>query len=148
MKLKTLTVLMVACVLWVSSLIIAPDAHALTKVKLSHLSYRECPPDVAEGVVTSGGYSTQANCFLVEGEAKNTSSKTVWDADVYGFIYDANNNNVFANRGRVGTIVEIPPGTSDFQIRITVPANQPTPLKLKNFKASGFAAKVRPYYYR
>ena len=52
-----------------------------------------------------------------------------------------------ANRGRVGTILEVPPGVSDFEIRISVPANQPTPLTMKKFKASGFAQKVRPFYY-
>jgi hypothetical protein len=52
------------------------------------------------------------------------------------------------NRTRVGTIAEVPPGVSDFEFRISVPSNQPTPLKLKQFKASGFAGKVRPYYYQ
>jgi hypothetical protein len=37
----------------------------------------------------------------------------------------------------------VPPGVSDFELRITVPANQPTPLQLKQFKASGFTGKVR-----
>jgi hypothetical protein len=30
-------------------------------------------------------------------------------------------------------------------VRISVPANQPTPLKLEKFKASGFTGKVRKY---
>ena len=78
---------------------------------------------------------------------KTSSGKTVVDADVFGRIYDAYGNSTFENRGRIGTIEEIPPGTSDFEIRVSVPANQPTPLKLKNFKASGFAGRVRPFYY-
>jgi len=34
------------------------------------------------------------------------------------------------NRTRLGSITEVPPGVSDFELRISVPANQPTPLKL------------------
>ncbi len=71
------------------------------------------------------------------------TSKTVYDADIFGRIYDANNNTVMQNRTRVGSISEVPPGESTFEMRITVPANQPTPLKLKQFKASGFTSKVR-----
>ena len=47
------------------------------------------------------------------------------------------------NRTRLGLIAEIPPGVSDFQMRISVPANQPLPLQLKQFKAAGFSAQVR-----
>ena len=66
-------------------------------------------------------------------------------ADVFGRIYDANGEPVLQNRTRVGSISEIPPGVSDFAIRISVAAEQPTPLKLEQFKASGFVGKVRPY---
>jgi len=47
------------------------------------------------------------------------------------------------NRTRLGSITEVPPGVSDFELRISVPANQPTPPKLKQFKAAGFSAQVR-----
>ena len=70
----------------------------------------------------------------------------VYDADVFGRILDANNEPTLQNRNRVGSIAEVPPGVSDFEVRITVPANQPTPLKLKNFKASGFTTKVTPIF--
>jgi hypothetical protein len=84
-----------------------------------------------------------ANCYIVYGKAENTSGKPVLNADVFGRIYDANNNPVMQNRTRVGSIDEVPPGVSDFEIRISVPANQPTPLKLEQFKASGFTGRVR-----
>jgi hypothetical protein len=118
-------------------------AIALTQVKLFDLSYQECPPELAEGVVTSGGASREATCYLIVGKAENTSGRPVLNADVFGRIYDANNNNVMENRTRVGSIDEIPPGVSDFSVRITVAANQPAPLKLKQFKASGFTGQVR-----
>jgi hypothetical protein len=63
--------------------------------------------------------------------------------DIFGRIFDANDNPVMQNRGRLGGIPEVLPGESDFEIRISVAANQPEPLKLKQFKASGFSAVVR-----
>lgn len=143
---RFLTALLISISLWLSSWIVTPPAAAMTSIKLTDLSYEPCAGDEADGSVTSGDIRP-VNCFTVKGKAKNPSGKTVVDADVFGRIYDANDNSTFENRGRIGTIEEVPPGTSDFAIRISVPANQPTPLKLKNFKASGFAGKVRPYYY-
>lgn len=132
--------------IWLSSSIVTPPAAAMTSIKLSNLSYEPCAGNEAAGSVTSGDLRP-VSCYTIKGKAKNISGKTVVDADVFGRIYDANDNSTFENRGRIGTIEEVPPGISDFAIRVSVPANQPTPLKLKNFKASGFAGKVRPYYY-
>ena len=130
--------LVLAWALWA----IAPSAVALTQIELSDLRYEACPPELAQGAVTSGGYSREANCFLVTGTARNDTGQPVYDADVYGRIYDANRNPVMPNRTRVGTIERIPPGTSEFSIRITVPAGQPTPLQLEQFEASGFSGSV------
>ena len=143
---RFLTILLFTCIFSISSWLIIPTASAMTSIKLTDLSYEPCAGDEAKGSVTSGDIRP-ANCYTIKGKAKNISGKTVVDADVFGRIYDANDNSTFENRGRIGTIEEVPPGTSDFEIRVSVPANQPTPLKLKNFKASGFAGKVRPYYY-
>lgn len=143
---RFLTILLFSCIFSITSWLVIPTASAMTSIKLSDLSYEPCAGDESDGSVTSGDIRP-ANCYTIKGKAKNISGKTVVDADVFGRIYDANDNSTFENRGRIGTIEEIPPGTSDFEIRVSVPANQPTPLKLKNFKASGFAGKVRPYYY-
>ncbi|MGD1911207.1 MAG: hypothetical protein ACFB2X_10220 [Rivularia sp. (in: cyanobacteria)] len=143
MLLRSLAIVFVSCAIGIFSWIYSPPALALTQIPLSNISYQECPPELAEGNVTSGGASRAAKCFIVTGKAKNMTSKTVYDADIFGRIYDANNNLVMQNRTRVGSIDEVPPGESDFEMRITVPANQPTPLKLKQFKASGFTSKVR-----
>ncbi|MEM9539407.1 MAG: hypothetical protein AAGA60_07835 [Cyanobacteria bacterium P01_E01_bin.42] len=146
MKFKTVAIAAIAILFWLASLAIAPDTYALTQVKLNNLGYRDCPAEFAEGMMTSG--STQrAKCFLITGTAINSSGKYVVDADVFGRIYDAYGNNVMQNRSRVGTIPVIPPGESDFEIRISVADNQPTPLQLEKFKASGFSSRVRPYYY-
>ena len=126
----------IATWLWTS------PAWASIPIQLDNIDYKDCPPSLATGIITSGS-SMGANCFIITGTAKNVSGKTVYDADVYGRIYDANNNNIMQNRTRLGAIEEVPPGVSDFELRISVPANLPTPLKLKQFKSSGFSHKVR-----
>lgn len=146
MRLRTVFVILSACLVWVIGAIAAPAALALTQIKLSDLAYKECPPEYAEGMVTSWGSKGGATCYLITGKAKNASGKAVYDADVFGQIYDANDEPVMQNRSRVGSIEEVPPGVSDFELRITVAANQPTPLKLEKFKASGFDGRVRPLF--
>jgi hypothetical protein len=119
-----------------------PPAVALTQIKLFDISYHDCPPELAAGAVISSG-SAAANCFIVTGKAQNGTYKTVYDADIFGRIYDANNDSVMQNRTRLGSIAEVPPGVSDFELRISVPASQPLPLQLKQFKATGFSGQVR-----
>lgn len=143
MQSRILIVAIVSCCIWLLSWVSTPAAWALTQIKLSDLSYHDCPADVAEGTVTPGGSSRAANCFIITGKAQNDSGKPVLNADIFGRIYDANNNPVMQNRTRLGSIEEVPPGVSDFELRVTVAANQPTPLKLEQFKASGFVGKVR-----
>ena len=143
MIMRTLITLTISLLLSISTWAIAPTALAVTPITLSNIGYKDCPPDIAEGAVTSGGATQGAKCFLVIGQAENKSGKTVYDADVYGRIYDADNNNVLPNRGRVGTIDRIEPGISDFEVRIAVAADIVTPIQLKKFKASGFTTKIR-----
>ncbi|MEA5582555.1 biotin carboxylase [Nodularia harveyana UHCC-0300] len=140
--LKLISVVFISCCLTVLSWVYTPEVMALTQIKLFDLSYQGCPPELAEGSVISSG-SAPANCFIVTGKAQNESYKTVYDADIFGRIYDANNNPVMQNRTRLGSIPEVPPGVSDFDLRISVAENQPEPLKLKQFKATGFSGKVR-----
>ena len=101
-------------ILWVSSFFFTPAANALTPVKLYDLSYTSCPSEITEGAYVGSGDLGANNCFLVRGKAKNMSGKTVVDADVFGRIYDANGNSAMENRGRIGSITEVPPGVSDF----------------------------------
>ena len=142
MRLKSLFVVALTLLLGIISWATAPSAIALTQIKLSDINYKECPPELAAGAVTSGTTNV-ANCFIVTGKAENNSGKPVYDADVFGRIYDANNDSVMQNRTRLGSIAEIPAGVSEFNMRISVPANQPLPLQLKQFKAAGFSGQVR-----
>lgn len=142
MRFQGLAVFVVTCVISVITWVFTPPALALTQIKLTDLSYQECSSELSQGAVTSGTTRT-ANCFIVTGKAENNSGKPVYNADIFGRIYDANNDSVMQNRTRLGSIEEVPPGTSDFALRISVAANQPTPLKLKQFKAAGFSGTVR-----
>ncbi|MEG3436920.1 hypothetical protein V0288_07290 [Pannus brasiliensis CCIBt3594] len=144
MRSRSIIVCLLSVLFWLSGWLFVPFALALTSIQLTDISYKDCPPELAEGSVTSGGTSYPAYCFLITGKAKNNSGKTVYDADVFGRVYDANGEPVLQNRSRVGSIPEVPPGVSDFEIRISVSENQPTPLKLEQFKASGFTSSVNP----
>ncbi len=146
MTLRALNAIFFSCLFCLISWVFTPPAHALTKIKLDNLFYEDCPAEFARGNVTSTGNTGAANCFIVKGKAKNSTRNTVYDADIFGRIYDANGNTIFENRSRLGSIPEVPPGISDFQVRISVAATQPLPLQLKNFKASGFSARVRPVF--
>ncbi|MGI0479823.1 hypothetical protein ACN4EE_03450 [Geminocystis sp. CENA526] len=123
-----------------------PSAQALVPIKITDISYKECPAGVGEGSVTSGGSALPATCYLITGKTNNTSGKTLYDADVFGRVYDANNEPALQNRSRLGALAEVPPGVSEFELRISVPSNQPTPLQLKQFKATGFSSKVYPTF--
>jgi hypothetical protein len=142
MRFRAFSIFLISCLIAILTWAIAPPAWALTQIRLFDLSYQECPPELAEGAVTSGT-TMEATCYLVTGKAENKSGKLVVNADIFGRIYDANNDSVMQNRTRLGAIEEVPPGISDFQLRISVPASQPTPLQLKQFKAAGFTGTVR-----
>lgn len=141
---QRLLVLVIAGIFWLLSGIASP-AYALIPVELTDLDYTACPEEAEyDGMVTPGS-AQAANCFLITGKAINRSGKPVVDADIFGRIYDANNNPVMQNRTRLGGIPEVPPGESKFELRISVASNQPEPLKLEQFKASGFTGQVRRF---
>lgn len=132
--------IILSALLWFTGI---SDAWALVQIKLSDLSYRECPTELAKGAVTAGGVPQSANCFMVFGKATNPTNKTIVNADIFGRIYDANDDPIIENRTRLGAIAEVPPGVSEFEFPINVPDNQPLPLKLLQFKAAGFTGIVR-----
>lgn len=121
---------------------ISPPAWAATQIKLTELTYEICPEGMGKNMVLGGGVMS-ADCYLVKGKAFNPSNKTVFDADVFGRVYDANGNDVMPERTRFGAIAEVPSGESSFEMMLSVPADMPPPLSLKQFKASGFTGRVR-----
>lgn len=135
-------VIMAVAIGWFGWGAIAPPAHALATFDLADIAYKECPAEIGAGSVVPGS-SLEATCFLIYGKAINKTGKPIVNADVFGRLYDANHNSVMENRTRLGSIDEVPPGTSEFEIRVSVPASLPLPLQLEQFKASGFTGKVR-----
>ena len=117
-------------------------AEARVQAKVSDIHYSNCPPELAHNLVLGGGVMS-ANCFLIQGTVHNDSGKVLLNADVFGRIYDANGNDAMPERGRLGSVDSVPLGDSPFEIMVTVPADQPEPLTLKQFKISGFTGKVR-----
>ena len=110
------------------------------------LTTRVCADPRAGGVPGTATY--KAKCMEIVGVATNPSKETVYNADVYGSVRDAANDDVL-NSGRVGSIAQLEPGPNDFTLRLTVATSQPLPLKLKNFKAQGVTtvlnASPNPY---
>ncbi len=142
MKFPAFAIALTTIFLWLCTSWITPPAFALTQVRLFDVDYHICPEEIGAGTVGSGS-SVAASCFIITGKAENKSGKPVINADIFGRIYDANDDSVMQNRTRLGSVEEFPPGISDFEMRIAVPANQPTPLKLLQFKAAGFTGEVR-----
>ncbi len=117
-------------------------AWANVQIKLTNVIYEPCTGEAGKHMVLGGGVMS-AKCYMIKGNANNTSGKVVYNADIFGRIYDANGNDAMPERTRLGAVEEIPAGKSDFEIMVAIPAEQPEPLELKQFKASGFAGKVR-----
>lgn len=132
----------ISCVFSILSYCFSPPAWALVQIPLLDVDYKSCPAEMTGGDDLRGDLQ-KMNCFLVFGKANNTTNKTIYDADVFGHIYDADYNDVMENRSRLGLIEEIPPGLTDFEIRVSVPATMPEPLHLEQFKAAGFKGRVR-----
>ncbi len=84
-----------------------------------------------------------ASCYALRGVVVNPTPRPVIDTDVFARILDASGEPVLPNRTRVGSIGDIPPGRSDFALRLAVPAGTPEPLTVRNAKARGFSAPVR-----
>jgi hypothetical protein len=140
MGMRSIVAIILSAFIW---LIGTMNAWALVQIKLSDVSYRECPEDLALGAVTAGGVPQSARCFIVFGKATNATNKAIVNADIFGRIYDANDDPIIENRNRLGSIAEVPPGVSEFEFQINVPESQPLPLQLLQFKAAGFTGKVR-----
>ncbi|MEO0739255.1 MAG: hypothetical protein AAFZ35_20890 [Cyanobacteria bacterium J06649_12] len=108
--------------------LIAAPAQAMTPLGVSNLDYETCPAEYAEGIVSAGSLD-RATCYLVTGTLTNNSGKPILNADIFGRIFDKNNNPVMQNRGRLGGVEYVPPGESSYEMRVSVASNQPPPLK-------------------
>ena len=139
---KAIQISALSLLIWACTFAFSATAWANIQIKLTNVIYEPCTGDAGKNMVSGGGMMS-AKCYMVKGLADNTSGKVVYNADIFGRIYDANGNDAMPERSRLGAVEEIPTGKSNFQIMVAIPAEQPEPLALKQFKASGFAGKVR-----
>jgi hypothetical protein len=84
-----------------------------------------------------------ASCFALRGVVENPGRRPVVDTDVFALILDASGEPVLPNRTRVGSIGDVPPGSSPFALRLAVPAGTPGPFQVRKVKARGFGNPVR-----
>ncbi len=113
------------------------------QLDLTDVHTTPCPDEPQYNNLFTSGSSMEAQCLFIEGTVSNPTKTPLYNADVFGRVYDANGNDVLPERTRLGAIEEVPTGESSFSIRISVPTTNPLPLALEQFKASGFRGRVR-----
>ena len=84
-----------------------------------------------------------ASCYALRGVVINPGKRAVVDTDVFAQILDGSGEPALANRTRVGSIGDVPPGSSPFALRLSIPAGTPGPFSVRKARARGFTAPVR-----
>lgn len=120
---------------------------ALADVKLTLSNIEAAPVPCPSGQTTvTGGTSFSVRCFKVTGDVKNPTKQSVYNADIFGRVYDAQGEPALdaEENLRIDTLAEVPPGISKVSFQISVSESQAKlgPLQLKNFKATGYLGKV------
>lgn len=131
-----------ALLLCLGLLFVSPLPAWAIDLQVSEISLETCPAvDAASqsGRKRPGG----ASCFALRGMVTNPGSKPVVDTDVFAVIVDPSGEPVLPNRSRVGSIGDVPPGSSRFALRLAVPAGTPGPFQVRQVKARGFRSPVR-----
>lgn len=111
-------------------------------LQVSEVRLERCPADDV-GRQPDLDRPAGASCYALRGVVLNAGKRAVIDTDVFAQILDASGEPVLPNRTRVGSIGDVPPGRSDFALRLAVPAGTPGPFSVRNAKARGFSAPVR-----
>ncbi len=113
-------------------------------LQIEDLTAVACPnlPEYSN-LTTSGSAANDADCYFLQGTIINQSGQPVRNADIFGRLYDANGNDIWPERTRLGALDEVPAGESFFSLRISVPSTSPMPLAFEQFKAAGFRGRVR-----
>ena len=123
-------------------LLLAPPSAWAADLQVSEVSLDPCP--VADvGAQPELRRPTGASCYALRGTVLNPGRKPVVDTDLFALIVDSSGEPVLQNRTRVSSIGDVPPGSSSFAVRLSVPAGTPGPLSFRNVKARGFSAPVR-----
>jgi hypothetical protein len=119
-----------------------PAPAVAADLQLSEVTIAACPAD-DPGSQPGGSRSSSASCYALRGVVTNRGRRPVVDTDVFAVILDAGGEPVLPHRGRIGSLGDVPPGSSRFALRLAVPAGSRTPLQVRNAKARGFTAPVR-----
>ena len=122
--------------------LVLPAPAWAADLQVSDLSIEPCPAEDI-GAQPELRRPAGASCYALRGSVVNPTRKPVVDTDVFALIVDSSGEPVLQNRTRVGSIGDVPPGTSAFALRLSVPAGTPGPLSFRNVKARGFSAPVR-----
>ena len=118
-------------VLFLSFSLLVPCVEALD-LELTQLDLVKC--DTADPASKQPkGY--RSGCYILEGEIKSTAKNLIKDVDVFAFIYDASGEEVLPNRPRIGSINNVPIGTSQFSVRVPIPSFAVPPFTIKKAKA-------------
>jgi hypothetical protein len=119
-----------------------PAAAAAADLQVGEVTLEPCPsedPASQQGMKRPAG----ASCFALRGVVINPGRRAVVDTDVFAVILDASGEPVLPNRSRVGSIGDVPPGSSPFALRLAVPAGTPGPIRVGKVRARGFSSPVR-----
>lgn len=111
-------------------------------LRVSEVRLEPCPAEDA-GSQPELRRPSGASCYALRGLVTNPGRQTVVDTDVFALILDSSGEPVLPNRSRVGSIGDVPPGDSEFALRLAVPAGTPGPFEVRNPRARGFKAPVR-----
>jgi hypothetical protein len=123
-------------------LLLAPQSAWAADLLVSEVTLEPCPAEDV-GAQPELRRPAGASCYALRGTVLNPGRKPVVDTDVFALIVDSSGEPVLQNRTRVGSIGDVPPGSSGFALRLSVPAGTPGPLSFRNVKARGFSAPVR-----
>jgi hypothetical protein len=119
-----------------------PASAMAAELEVGQVRLEPCPlddPGSQSGMKRPAG----ASCYALRGEVLNPGRQSVVDTDVFALILDASGEPVLPNRSRVGSIGDVPPGRSEFALRLAVPAGTPGPFQVRKVRARGFSAPVR-----
>ncbi len=128
LKNSFLSILLILCL---SFLVAVPSVESLD-LELSQLDLVKCDTaDPASKQPT--GY--RSGCYILDGQIKSVAKSLIKDVDVFAFIYDASGEEVLPNRPRIGSINNVPVGTSQFSVRVPIPSFAVPPFTIKKAKA-------------
>ncbi|MCP9850124.1 hypothetical protein KBY88_09905 [Cyanobium sp. Morenito 9A2] len=115
---------------------------AAAELQVSGVTLEPCPTDDV-GAQPPLRREAEARCYALRGQVLNSGSRAVVDTDVFALILDSSGEPVLPNRTRVGSIGDVPPGASEFALRLAVPQGTPGPFRFSHVKAKGFSSPVR-----